>query len=112
VSGRRGFFALVGGAAVSGLVTLRSSAAQPTLIMPPALVLDPPVPAAYPLLAAHESQMRAVLHIKTMIPDDYFLDWLEGGLRTARMFKGRDEATMERLFTERGDRPLCEGNWP
>ncbi len=114
MSGRRGFFALVGGAAVSGLVTLRQSAVRPTLIMPSALVVDPPtIPAgAYPLLATHETQMRAVLHIKTMIPDDYFQDWLEGGLRTARMFKGRDEATMERLFAERDDRALCEGEWP
>jgi len=112
VSGRRGFFALVGGAAVSGLVTLRQSAARPTLIMPPALAVDTPIPAACPLLAGHESQIHAMLHIKGMVPDDYFLEWLEGGLRTARMFKGRDEATMERLFAERGDRPLCEGDWP
>jgi len=114
VSGRRGFFALVGGAAVSGLVTLRPSAARPTLIMPPALVVDPPTisASAYPLLASHPSQMHAMLHIKGMVPHDYFLEWLEGGLRTARMFKGRDEATMERLFAERGDRPLCEGDWP
>jgi len=114
MSGRRGFFALVGGAAVSGLVTLRQFAVKPTLIMPAALVTDPlPTPAsAYPLLAGHETQMHAMLHIKKMVPHDYFLDWLEGGLRTARMFKGRDEATMERLFAERGDRPLCEGDWP
>jgi len=114
VSGRRGFFALVGGAALSGLVTLRQSAARPILIMPPALVVDPlPMPVGpYPLLAGHESQMQAMLHIKGMVPHDYFLEWLEGGLRTARMFKGRDEATMERLFAERGDKPLCEGDWP
>jgi len=112
VSGRRGFFALVGGAAVTGLVTLRQSAARPTLIMPAALVLDAPVPAAYPLLAGHETEMHAMLHIKGMIPHDYFLHWLEGGLRSARMFNGRSEATMERLFAERGDRPLCEGGWP
>jgi len=112
VNGRRGFMAIVGGAAVTGLVTLRSSAARPTLIMPSALVVDTPIPAAYPLLAGHESQMHAMLHIKGMVPHDYFLEWLEGGLRTARMFKGRDEATMERLFEERGDRPLCEGDWP
>lgn len=89
MSGRRGFFTLVGGAAVTGLVTLRSSAARPTLIMSPALVVDTPIPAAYPLLVGYETEMHAMLHIKGMVPHDYFLEWLEGGLRTARMFKGR-----------------------
>jgi len=96
VSGRRGFFALVGGAAVSGLVTLRSSAARPTLILPPALVRDTPIPAAYPLLAGHPSQMHAMLHIKGMVPHDVFLDWLESGLRGARLYNGRSEAETER----------------
>ena len=112
MSGRRGFLALVGGAAVSGLVTVRA-AARPTLIMPPALVVDPTISAAaYPLLANQPSELRAFLHVKAMVPEDYYLDWIESGLRTARMFRGRDEQTMERLFAERGDRPLCEGDWP
>jgi len=51
---------------------------------------------AQPLLAGHQTQMHAMLHIKGMVPHDYFLEWLEGGLRTARMFNGRDAAEMER----------------
>ena len=111
MSGRRGFFAVVGGAAVSGLVTLRPSAAWPTLIMPPALVLDPPaVPAgAYPLLALHPTEMHAALHVRGLVPSDYFKDWLEGGLRVARWFDGRSEAEMDRELAE--ERRLYISSW-
>jgi len=87
VSGRRGFFALVGGAAVSGLVTTRASATGSTLIMPPAGLVLPPAPSTtWPLLEAEPDRMRAFIHIGMGMPEDVFHDWLEGGLRMAALY--------------------------
>ena len=35
-----------------------------------------------------------------MVPVGPYLNWLEGGLRVAQMYNGRDEATMDRVITE------------
>ena len=43
------------------------------------------------------NQANAVMQIRAGLPDDPFLDFLEGGLREARFYKGRDEATMDRI---------------
>ena len=88
MSTRRGFFAFIGNAAVTGLVAHRASVAKPTLILPSTGLVDPPppLPKGYPLLMAKMEQggvMAALLEIKLNMPDELYLDWLEGGLRVA-----------------------------
>ncbi len=85
MSGRRGFLAVVGGSRVSGAI-MRRAEAKPTLILPPSapLIETASVGGIYPLLAAEQSQMHAFIRIKGAMPDDLFLDWLEGGLRMAK----------------------------
>jgi hypothetical protein len=88
MSTRRGFFAFIGNAAVTGLVAHRASATAPTLILPPTGLVEPPraIPAAYPLLAAQASQMDARLHDKRMTPQEFYFRWLETGLRGAKRY--------------------------
>lgn len=100
---RRGFLALIGGslasggAFISGTVHRAKAAEVPTLLLPPSMSLVLPEPRSRPLLEVHETQMRAILHVKKMLPDSTFAEWLEGGLRQARFYAGRDTATMERI---------------
>ncbi len=78
MSSRRGFFALVGGAAVSGLVTVRAFATRSTLIMPPTGLVLPSTP--WPLLETEQTEMHGFIHVKRDMPDDAFRDWLEAWL--------------------------------
>ncbi len=100
---RRGFLALVGGSLAAGgaLVTgtvRRANAATPGLRLPPALEVPPATtgPAAGPLLARHDSEMQALIHVKRQMPEAAWRDWLEGGLRQADLYGGRDGAALER----------------
>ncbi len=58
MSTRRGFFALIGNAAVTGLAAHRASARAPTLILPPAGLIEVASPrsACYPLLAQRDAR--------------------------------------------------------
>ena len=89
MSTRRNFFALIGNAAVTGLVAHRATAATPTLILPPAFAIETQsVPqAAFPLLAQRRCQMDAFIDVKAALPDQTFLDWLERGLRQVEAWK-------------------------
>ena len=73
--GRRGFFAFLGGASVTGLATTRASVAKPTLILPPEFT------ASVPSVVANTVELDAVHAVKAGLPHAMFLDWLEGGLR-------------------------------
>ena len=101
MNGRRGFLALVSGATVSGCVLFRKAAAAPTLILPSATVIPAPAERPrtffYPLLSTHESDVHALAHIRAKVPLEVFQDFLEGGLRNAKFYNGRDEATLERV---------------
>ena len=101
MNGRRGFLALVSGATVTGSVLFRKATAAPMLILPSADLIASPAerPRAlfYPLLATHESDVHALAHIRQMMPEEAFHDWLEGGLRSACFYNRRDEATLERI---------------
>jgi hypothetical protein len=78
MSTRRGFFAFIGNAAVTGLVTHRASATAPTLILPPAGLMEPAraFPPGYPLLRSHGSQMDVFLHIRNGLSSPDLPDWL------------------------------------
>ncbi len=108
MSTRRGFFAFIGNAAVTGLVAHRASATAPTLILPPAGLVEPAtaIPAAFPLQAAQPSQMDALLHVKRMTPQEFYFHWLEGGLRGAKRYNGQTEeeteARIEAAMAEHG----------
>ena len=101
MSTRRDFLGFLGNACFVGSVLRKEGISRPTLALPrwmdPVLTREPPIAssAQHPLLAGAGSQANAVMQIRTGLPDDYFLDFLEGGLRSARTFRGRDEATME-----------------
>ena len=91
---RRGFLAYVGSALVSGAVVTAAAGTRPTLILPPAGVV--PLP-RWPLLAAEETQMDAILRVGIHLPRDLHRDWLEAGLRQARPYEaGYDQAAEER----------------
>ena len=101
MSTRRDFLGFLGNACFVGSVVRKEGISRPALALPrwvdPVLTREPPIasPTQHPLLTAAGNQANAVMQIRAGLPDDYFLDFLEGGLRNACMFKGRDEATME-----------------
>ena len=87
-STRRRFFAFVGNAAVTGLVTTQATTNAATLILPPVGLIEPQRKrlGTYPLLAQHKTDMdafRAISEGLTApgIPEWMFLNWMEGGLR-------------------------------
>ncbi len=96
MSTRRGFFAFVGGALVTGGVSV-GQIARPRLILPDPLIggTRPPSfgladlgqPSGRPLLdavfAKGESQMHAFLDVRKGLSDDAFNAWLEMGLRAS-----------------------------
>ncbi len=88
---RRGFLALVGSAVFNGTVLRPVGALQPTLLLPRAVSL----PTARPLLAAHKSQMAAILEVGSHVPKGVFLDWLENGLQLAERHR-RSSADLAR----------------
>jgi hypothetical protein len=104
MSTRRDFLAFLGNACFVGSVIRKEGLTRPTLALPywtmPVLTKEPPVacPTRHPLLTAAGSQANAVMQIRAGLPDGMFLDFIEGGLRNARMFKGRDQATMDRVI--------------
>jgi len=79
---RRGFLALVGGSLLSGSVLHNVSAQAPSLVLPPSLGLVP-ARSARPLVAAHKSEMHAIIHVKQALPPEDFDVWLSVGLRMA-----------------------------
>ena len=105
MSGRRGFLAVVGSTMVAGIAGWSTTARHPTLLMPTramprladpsppraglstmqqtakGLITAQALPARYPLLAAQETQMHAFINVRSELPDEFFLDWLEGGLQ-------------------------------
>ena len=101
MSSRRDFLGFLGNACFVGNVVRKEGISRPSLALPrwvdPVLTKEPPVasPTLHPLLTAAGNQANAVMQIRAGLPDEYFLDFLEGGLRNARLFKGRDEATMD-----------------
>ena len=102
MSTRRGFFALIGNAAVTGLVAHRASATAPTLILPPELItetadfapLQRGVPTEWPklneFLAAGNCPMDAIIDMKRSMSQDQFALWLEYGLLT-KGYRGQPE---------------------
>lgn len=97
---RKGFFALIGSAAVSGSVLIRKAVAAPTLLLPsPIETISKVTPIGPSLLDAQPSQMHAFLEVKRQVPADVFDDWLEHGLRLARRHNGRNDAEMNRLLS-------------
>ena len=102
---RRSFIAVIGssllagGSLIIGAVQHAKDASTPTLLLPSSTPIQPrerrPAPMFYPLLSTHPSEAHAIAHIKAMIPQELFHAMLEGGLRQARTFRGRDSATME-----------------
>ena len=103
MSTRRDFLGFLGNACFVGGIVTKEGINRPTLMLPhwikPVLTKEPPVacPTRHPLLAAAGNQANAVMEIRTALPDNVFLDFLEGGLRNARLFNGRDEAMMDRV---------------
>ena len=77
MSNRRGFFALVGGAFVTGAVG-RTKAASPTLLLPPEFT---PSSASVAQALPSSAETEAIHAVKAGLPQAMFLDWLEGGLR-------------------------------
>ncbi len=104
MSTRRDFLGFLGNACFVGGIVTKEGLTRPTLALPywttPVLTKEPPVacPTRHPLLTAAGSQANAVMQIRAGLPDGMFLDFIEGGLRNARLFKGRDEATMDRVI--------------
>ncbi len=105
MNGRRGFLAIVGGTMVSGVAGWSKTAEHPRLLLPARIVqpiADQPAHrpglspmqqtarglvtpgstlADYPLLSRQETHMHAFITVAGGLPQDLFLDWLEGGLR-------------------------------
>ena len=87
-----------------GEITHKSAINRPTLALPkwitPVLTSEPPAPSPdlHPLLTAAGDQAQAMMKIRAGMTDERFLEWLEGGLRQARLFAARDEPTMERVI--------------
>ena len=89
MSGRRGFMAFLGGLAFTGAAVKVEAATKPTLILPPKLMAASCLPTAFPLLAQHDTQMHAILHVGINVPKDHFKAWLEAGLRMTEAHGGR-----------------------
>lgn len=114
MSTRRSFMAFLGGASVSGIATTQASATAPRLILPPDFVASAPTTSvgdAYPLLTRCETQMHAFIKAKQYMPSLVFLDWLEGGLRVARLYNGRTEADLDRLLQSGLPMSAIRGDW-
>ena len=103
MNGRRDFLGFLGNACFVGSVIQKEGISRPALALPkwstPVLTREPPVasPTLHPLLTAAGSQANAMMQIRAGVPDSLFFDFLEGGLRNARFYDGRDEATLERI---------------
>jgi hypothetical protein len=104
MSARRDFLGFVDNVCFMGDFVRKEGITRPALALPqwvmPVLTKEPPVasPTLHPLLTAAGSQANAVMKIRAGLTDERFLDFLEEGLRMARRFKGRDEATMDRVI--------------
>ena len=100
MSTRRDFLGFLGNIAFVGPIVEMAGISRPALAMPmylpPILTKEPSAadPVLHPLLTAAGSQANAMMQIRAGLPDSYFLEMLEGNLRAARTFRGRDEATL------------------
>jgi hypothetical protein len=101
MSTRRDFLGFVDNVCFIGDFVRKEGITRPALAFPrwvtPVLTKEPPVasPTLHPLLTSAGNQANAVMKIRAGLTDERFLDFLEGGLRSARLFNGRDEATMD-----------------
>jgi hypothetical protein len=91
MSGRRGFFALVGAGMVSGVVSRRPEAVRPTLLLPPGLTLPSPTGLSLPgakeevvaALAGYRSEMDLILDVRRFAEREAEQAWLYIGHRLA-----------------------------
>ena len=90
MNGRRGFFALIGGAAITGAVQRAASAEVPTLILPQTLVVPKlPVFSTGP----HEREWEKILRFRQNMTDERFAIWMQLG----EVFANQERAAVEGL---------------
>ena len=100
MSTRRDFLGFLGNVCFVGGVVYKEGLGRPALALPkwitPVLTREPavPDPILHPLLTAAGSQANAMMQIRAGLPDSYFLEMLEGNLRSAKFFAGRDDAVV------------------